>query len=260
MELARHFNLFFRIVWVESLRYVHYPLEFISAILNRFMSTIVVALFWYIISTYSDGDLDARYLMSYYLVVGGLIQFSYSNMVFGQGMLRKIKFGRINSSLMRPINTIYLEYAKQTGFVSHFFVLSIFLIIGGSLLNGQAINPFIVAFAVVNMFLINTALNIFLACLGFYLVETQGVKNAYAHTVRILQGNLMPIYLMPMVVQQVLSVTPFPSSLYLPTIAILGQPVPLWQLCLGFVWGVVMMIAANKFWKYSLRRYEAIGE
>jgi len=259
MELVRYFSLFFRIVRIESSRYAHYPFEFISAIFNRFTGLLILVLFWYVVATNSDGDLDVRYLMSYFLVVGGIVQFSNSNMTVAASMLKKIKFGSLNAYLVRPIGAFYFEYARNTGFFIHFYFISILLIVAGMMLGGTSINTLVVIPTFVSMMLINTAFNMILACAGFYLVETSGVKNAVKHTLHLLQGNLIPISLMPLALQQILGYTPFPASLYLPVIALLGQPVTLWQIVTGLIWGVALMILARKFWTYSLRKYEATG-
>jgi ABC-2 type transport system permease protein len=259
MEITRNVSLFVKVARVESLRYIHYPIEFFSAIINRFTGTIVLAVFWYVVASNSGGALDTRLLMSYYLVLGGMIQFSNSNLGLSSTILKKVKFGTLNSTLIRPVNVFMYEGARYVGWQIQFFGLSIVLIVVGTLLNGVPINWLDAIPVFINMIFIGLAINFFVASLGFHLVETSSVRNTISHVLRLLQGGLIPLALMPEWAQNLLEFTPFPASMYLPIITFLGQPVTTTQIITGSIWAVILMFAALKFWHYSLKKYEATG-
>lgn len=244
---------------LEARRYSHYPFEFIFGLLNNFASVILLGLFWYIVGQYGDGSLDSTYLLGYYFIIGGLIQFSFANLGVGSSMIKHIKFGRINADLMRPIGAFQMQYARHIGWTIPTYTASIIMIFIGVGLASSGINVTLFVLALIAMFLVNTAFNIFIAAIAFYVVEASGIKNALSHLLRFFQGFLIPISLMPELLQQILFFSPFASSLYLPTVILLGSEVPVVHVIIGIAWGIALMLLAKFVWHRSLRRYEAIG-
>lgn len=255
----RNFKLFWLIIKMEASRYTHYPFEFFFGFINRFTSVFLLALFWYIVGQTSDGNLDSTELLYYYLIVSGLSQLSFAGLGVASSMVKKIKFGLLNGDLVRPIEPFFYQYAKHTGWLIHSFLLAFILMLLGIVLSGGSFNVPYTILAIVNMFLINISFNKLLACVSFYVVEASGIKNAATHTLRFLQGFLIPISLMPESVQTVLLASPFASSLYVPVVLLLGQDIALTSILAGSAWGIGLFVLADKVWKRSLRAYEAVG-
>ncbi|CAN5716191.1 hypothetical protein BH23PAT2_BH23PAT2_04250 [soil metagenome] len=258
-KLYKNAVLFGRIVRLESMRYLHYPLEFVAALVNRFAAIILLAMFWYIVGAHGDGNLDSRFLLSYYLVIGGLSQLSFAELGNASSVLKKIKYGQLTADLTRPIDTYFFQYARHIGWQVQFYLVSLALMIAGVLYGGGSISPFMATLAIANMFLINTAFNMLVASIGFYVVEASGIKNTLQHALRLLQGFLIPISLMPVFFQELLFSSPFASSLYIPAVVLLGQDIEFSKLLIGSLWGLILVWFARRVWLRSLRRYEAIG-
>lgn len=258
-NILKNAVLFGRIIRLESMRYLHYPLEFAAAMINRFAAIMLLAMFWHIVGTFGDGDLDGRFLLSYYLVIGGLSQLSFADLGNASSLIKKIKFGQLTADLTRPIGAYLFQYARHIGWQVQLFIVSLTLLLIGTIYNGGSINPVLAVVAIINMFLINTAFNMLVASIGFYIVEAKGVKNTLGHVLRLLQGFLIPISLMPVFFQEILFYSPFASSLYLPGVILLGEEVAVLQVAAGSFWGVILLWSAWRFWKRSLKKYEAIG-
>lgn len=251
--------LFWQIAKTEAKRFTHYPIELVAGIARLFGASMLLAFFWYVVGRFGDGNLDSRYLLSYYLITAALAQISFTNFDVASSLLKRIKYGTLNADLIRPADTIFVQFARFSGWNAQFLIVSIILMIVALGFIEAPINPLIVAGAVFNMVLIGISINIFIGAIGFYVVEASGIKNALQHLARLLQGILIPLSLMPLLLQDILLLTPFPYSMYVPVSAIQGQSIPLWQLLIGFFWGVLLLFVSRWFWKRSLRRYEAVG-
>lgn len=240
-------------------RYLHYPAEFFFAVFNRFTSTGAVALFWVVVSQNSSLALDTRYLISYYLIVGGLAQISSAHLVVAGSISKSIKFGSMSSFLIRPFDAFYARYAAHIGFAAPLMLVSLVMIVCGVVIYGGELNLVSVAVSIFNLLLINQAFNYFAASTTFYVIESQGVRNTIMHILAISQGFFIPISLMPQTVKSILEYTPFPHSMYLPATALLGEAIPPKTLLIGAFWAILLIILGRKFWAYSLKRFEAVG-
>jgi ABC-2 type transport system permease protein len=75
-------------------------------------------------------------------------------------------------------------------------------------------------------------------------------------------GHLFPLDILPPVVQQALSCTPFPYQLYFPISVYLGKVTgpALWQgMVIQALWVLAAYGAARLVWSRGIRRYSAVG-
>lgn len=257
-SLNRHFVLFFQILRHSALWLGHYPLDFFVFVLSRFVGIAQIIVFWFVVGEFSDGALDTKYLMGYFLVMGGL-QVIVSSTNAASGIMNKVKFGTLNNPLMKPVDTFFLEYTRSVGWRLQAYIISLLLMILGISYVGASFNWLVVIIAVVNALLINIAFNRFLACIAFYIVEGKGLKNVMLHIWGFLQGYLIPLSLMPIALQNFLFISPFAASLYIPSVAFLGEEIEAWKLIVGSLWGVGLLILSKHVWRKALRRYEGVG-
>ncbi len=258
--ISHHARLFVLIMLNEARRYAFYPFEFFTAFVNRAITILLISLFWVVTAEFgTGGELDSRYLLGYYMVLSGLLQMSFANLGVANSVLKKIKDGRISSQLLRPIDTFRYEFASLSGWQIQFLAVSVILSIIGIVIASDGFNPLLASWAIVNMFGINYGINRAAACIGFYVVESAGIKNAVLHVLRLLQGMLIPLSLLPVLAQDILALTPFPGSLYMPTAILLGEEFSIGLYALNTVWAIVLLYTSKKLWSRSLRAYEAVG-
>ncbi len=253
-------RLFLAVARTEAQIYVFYPLEFVVAFINRGLAIFLSALFWVVAAEFGDNALlDRRFLLGYFLIVSGMTQISFANVNVASHLLRRIKSGAISSDLLKPIDPFALQYARSYGSQVQFLLISSVLTVVGVLYASDGFSPLLAVWAVLNMIIINYSLNRMTALIGFYVVEAAGIKNSLLHVLRLLQGMLIPLNLLPLVAQDVLFFTPFPSSLYMPIATLLGADIAISNYAIGTLWGLSLLPISAWQWKRATRKYEAVG-
>lgn len=257
-------KLFPSLVWFEAKRFSAYPLEAIANIIERSIGTVLFILLWLIISQHSgDSSLNTKEIISYFLIIGGLTPFLYAGMGIAGMFSKLIKNGELNQLLLRPVNVLVYPWAIRTGRNAlNILVGSIQIIIGLLIVTPTiSINAAMLLVPVLlNAFLINAAFNVLLGSLGFYFIEVKGFISTFVHIARLLRGELIPLFLMPIGLQVFLQFTPFPASMYHLVGLLQGTYIPeFWQVGIGALWSIVLLLCARKFWQIGLRQYEAIG-
>jgi len=92
-------------------------------------------------------------------------------------------------------------------------------------------------------------INVLIACLTFYTPDADGIRNAINHVLRITSGALIPIYMFPSVLKNILLLSPFPALAFLP-VYILQTPlainVILYHLIVTLSWSIILTYITNK--------------
>jgi ABC-2 type transport system permease protein len=258
-QLYRSLRLFRLTAYFTSLRYVHYPYELFAGALVSLGTVFVIAVFWQVVAQFSP-DLDARFLLSYYLIVSGFARMFFTSLEVGQSIHKSIRLGEMNADLTRPVHPYLLAHGRHIGWMAPFIVPSLLLaIIGVLIYNTGSLHPGLILVSIMSMFVIITALNAMAGCIGFYIIEASGVKNAISLLIGFMSGTLIPISLMPEAVQIYFLHLPFASVIYLPVSLLQGIAVPLSAVLSGALWAVVMAYAARRIWNRSIKHYEAVG-
>jgi ABC-2 type transport system permease protein len=246
----------------EAQRFRAYPLELVASIFGRLAETALYTSFWLIVATLSGGNIQPIDIISYYLIISGLIPFFNLNLGVASMTLDRIKTGELSQTLLKPVSPILFPWATRTGRSLFNYIVGILqIVVGISLIGGirsEAL-PFLIP-VLFNTFCINASFNIMVGALGFYFTEARNLKNAWLHIASFARGEKMPLHFMPPGLASFLLFTPFPASQYHLTIVLQGVRYPAWtDVLIGCVWSVILLFAAIKFWKFSLRRYEATG-
>lgn len=261
--ILKKVKLLASMVAFEAQRFKTYPLEVFFGVLSRIGETALYITFWILVSRYAQsGTIDLRQIVSYYLIVNGMIPFFYQGFGIGGMTIKLIKSGELNQILIRPINPIVYPYAIRTGRNLINLSFGMAQIVVGMIIAGGIPSSSLPMFVPVllNTFLINMAFNIIIGTTAFYTTEGLGIRNAFQLTAELLRGSLIPLFLMPANIATALQFTPFPASQYHLATVLQGSNMPSWGFVgIGSLWAISLMTLAVWFWHRGLRKYEAIG-
>jgi ABC-2 type transport system permease protein len=246
----------------EAQRFRAYPLELVASVFSRFAETALYTSFWLIVASLSSGDIAPLDIISYYLIISGLIPFFNLNLGVAALTIEHIKSGELSQTLLKPVSPILFPWAARMGrSMFNYLVGAVQIVVGMVLIGGiktEAL-PFLLP-VLFNVICINAAFNIFVGALGFYFVEARGLKNTALHIASFARGEKMPLHFMPQGFASFLLLTPFPASQYHLAILLQGVRLPTWgDVLIGCAWSVALLFGATAFWKHALRRYEATG-
>jgi ABC-2 type transport system permease protein len=93
---------------------------------------------------------------------------------------------------------------------------------------------------------------------AFWLEQTQGVSRLFAFIKEILSGALIPLHLLPSVIQQIVQYLPFPYFIYIPLQVLMGKingHEILMHCIWSSVWLIVLLAMASILWKKGLKQY-----
>jgi ABC-2 type transport system permease protein len=256
-------KMLWTLIMFEAKRYKAFPTEIAAAIVSRLVELSLFITFWLLVSKYSGAtNIAPTDIISFYLIIGGIQTFFYTEFGIGSELIKLVKFGELNQVLIRPIEPFLVPWAQRVGKSLINFVFGALQIILGVAIAGGLRGAAWLLLPVVlfNTFVINLAFNMILGTLSFYMVEANGVKNTFSHIARLCGGQLIPLFLMPVGVATALQFTPFPAAQYQLAILLQGKhDVSVGFVLIGLLWAVALIVFARYFWKRSLRHYEAVG-
>lgn len=258
-------RIYFDIIRFSFLRFFAYPWEIIASILKKVIEILFLILFWSLIVKGSDGQINISQIISYFFISMGIRDLVMSHWgPFGGEIGNQIKTGSINNYLIKPISIIPTLYSISFGRNGMRVILAILNLIIGLVVfppkNLISIALFVIFF--ISAWSIAFAYNLFQGTLYFHLTDAFGVRNALNNFIRVFSGEMVPLFLFPYTLGQIVRFTPFPSMVYGPTIAlstsVIDQTVIL-NIGIAIFWAVFLNIAVYLFWKRSIKNYEAIG-
>lgn len=257
---------YFYTFYYAFLTIVAYPYEVLITFLEPILEIGFLALFWSMISKYSNTPINFIGLISYFVLVqfvsiwalnpGGLNFVGYLN--------RRIKDGELSRSLILPVDEVTFLLAEHRGYYTIdmmfsvvMLVVSIFLI--GSVSVLQLLSFFIM---VVLAFFITYSICILVASFAFKIQETNGIRHSISHLIRILSGSLVPLIFFPENMRKILAYSPFPSMVYEP-ITILQNQYSINEITskisISFIWAITLFVIAMFTWRINIKHYEATG-
>lgn len=247
----------------EARRFTMFPTEAAAAILARLFEMVLYITFWLLVGKYAgSGNVSPVQVISYYLIINGIIGFFFTGMGIGSMLIKMIKYGELNQVLIRPVSPLLVPWSQRAGRNLLTQIIGGLQVIAGvALASSMSIHSSMwLPVILVNTLVLNLAFNFIIGTLGFYLVEAGGVKNVFVHIYNLCGGVLMPLFLMPTSVATALQFTPFPAAQYHLVIVLQGiYQVNGYFVVIGSLWAIALMTFALWFWHRSLRYYEAIG-
>jgi ABC-2 type transport system permease protein len=257
--------IFLSILRFNFLRFFAYPVEIIAEICRTFMGIGFLAFFWWVVSTSSHVSLSLPTIISYFFIAGGVKEIVMAQFgEFGGVIARAIKGGAINNYLTKPTSPILSMYGTALGINGLVIVFAILMIVLGILINPPHTIYGFFFFLLFLFFgwLMCFGYNVFEGSLYFHSPDASGIRASIAHIMGIFSGILVPLYLFPTWLYQIIKFTPFPWMVYGPTNALQFDG---WSsdvffgLCTVVVWSVIINVSAYAFWKWSMKKYEAVG-
>ena len=180
-----------------------------------------------------------------------------------------IRDGQMNAFLVKPMN--YLVY-RMALFVSNRLLYSlmtlpvvilVFVVFRNYLVWPSSWTTWILT--IVSVFLaasLQFLIAYSVAMLAFWMLEISTVVFIIYSFEYFLSGHMFPLGLMPMAVQNILKLLPFPYEIYFPISIFMGQVhgAGLWKgLLIQFCWVLIIAFGANTLWQRGLKQYQAVG-
>lgn len=258
-------KLLFEVVRFNALKMLAYPWELVAFFIQRFVGLFFLALFWFAVAQSSPTLLDFRHLIAYFLISSAVrdLTFSYETK-FGNSVLKMVKSGEITNYLIKPVSTIpflFFGFAGQTWMSLVYSALA--LIAGLIILPPVGIINYIafIVFCTLSFF-VSMSINLFVAIIGFHVVEASGIRNMTNHIIRILSGALIPLTLFPETARVFVLLSPFPLLAFTPTYVL--QNTLSWNeltqlFFISAFWAIALLFTMIFFWKRALKKYEGIG-
>ncbi len=254
--------IIFNIAKLYSLEFLAYPLETTAIIVRRAFEIGLLVFFWYLIS--QETDITSLQILPYILISSGVLYLVVGNN-FPQGSLiaKDIKFGRLNSILVRPVSELSYELGAYLGknvFLIGFSALNI--VIGLMLIdNGSLLKIILFTLSLVPAFVIGYSLNVLVAASAFWVIETGNFRLISYFIIRIVSGMFIPLTLFSGIAGVVLPLLPFAQLAFVPGFILTSDNLlkSVLLLSVGFVEALLMFWLARAAWAKGLRRYGAVG-
>ncbi len=260
-----YMGIYFDLIKFNFLRFLIYPWEIISSVLKRVIEVLFLILFWTLVAKSSNGQINTAQIISYFFISMGIRDLVMSHWgPFGGELGSQIKSGYINNYLIKPISIIPTLYARALGKSGVRVILALInLLVGIIIFPPKSITSailFIIFF--VSAWWISFAYNLFQGTLYFHLTDASGTRNILNNFIRVFSGEMVPIFLFPAAFGKIIKLTPFPSMVYGPTIALTTNTITqsiFLDIIVSVFWAFLLNILVLKFWKKSIKNYEAIG-
>jgi ABC-2 type transport system permease protein len=257
--------IYWDIVRFSFLRFFSFPLEMFSQIIKRVIELLFLILFWSLVIKSGGINVTLPQIVSYLLIATGVADLAMSRWgQFSSFVGNQIKTGQLSNYLLRPQSLVPNLYAVSLGRSGLKMMLAVVnIIVGLFIFPPHSYISYLLFFAfMINALVISFGYNILESTLFFYFTEANGIRNTVQHVMRIVSGGMIPLYLFPSTFRNIINLTPFPSMVYGPTIAlstsVVNQEV-IRSFIVGIFWSVIFNILAYFVWQRSIKHYEAIG-
>jgi ABC-2 type transport system permease protein len=213
----------------------------------------------------SVGGYTPRTFAAYYLV-WTLVR--NMNIVFTPyGWENRIRSGWFSMDLLRPVHPLNNDVAYFAGMKVVVIILWIPLALFLSIFFKPELSPAwyqVVGFffAIWGAYLIRTMLLSLLGMITFFTTRVGAIFELFFAAELVFSGRLVPMSLMPPMVQQVAAFLPFQWTFFFP-IQVLVSPMSVQTMLTGLgiqlVWIALGWVAVKIMWKFSVRQFSAVG-
>lgn len=185
------------------------------------------------------------------------------------GLANDVYSGKISTLLVKPIRLFsYLglyELADKA--------LNVFFIFGEALILYFLFQPILIFPEVTHLLLfvawmlggmyIHFCINLLFGAIGFWSPDVWGAKFLFFMLLDFTAGKLYPLDILPIIIQGIVSFTPFPYLSYAQTQLFLGRYSNieiLAQSAIIIFWCFLLGYLSHIVWKKSLQSYSAVGQ
>jgi len=258
-------TVYFDIIRFSFLRFFSYPFEILASVLKRVFEIVFLIIFWTIYIKSSGANISITQISAYFLIALGVADLTMARWgALSSTLGNQIKSGQISNYIIKPTRLIPTIYAISLGRNGLRLLLAIINIaLGLYLLPPKTPLTFLIFILFfINAWAISLAYNILEGTLFLHFTDASGIRNSLQNFIRILTGTMVPLYMFPSPLKEIIRFSPFPSMVYLPANALSGTPALnsiATDLGVGILWGIVLNFLAFSFWNYSMKKYEAVG-
>jgi ABC-2 type transport system permease protein len=256
-------EIYFKIIGFSFLRFFSYPFELLAQVTKRVIEIAFLVLFWSVYIKSSGQNLSLPQIVSYFLIALGVADLTMARWgALGNLIGNQIKSGQISNLVIKPVNLIFSLYAMSLGRNGLRLMLAVVNIIAGLAIHPPQsfYNLALFFLFFLNSIVISFAYNVLEGTLFLHFTDASGIRNSIQNFMRLLTGTMIPLYLFPSPLKEILRFSPFPSMVYLPANSLSGNLDQFGlDFTIGIAWAIVLNIAAFSFWNYSMKKYEAVG-
>lgn len=211
------------------------------------------------------GGLTRGGFVAYYLVLILVNQLTYSQTNWTVGDL--IRYGEMNRLLMRPLPPLFDALSTEVAGKVVYLIFDAPIVIGlAVILRPEMELTLLHALAFVPALLLAWLLRFFwgywLALLAFWAARADALLAVQDSLIFLLAGQVAPISLLPVILQNVAKLLPFRYMVSFPVEVFVGQLTPIEVLtgtAIQIGWLLVAVGLSAVMWRAGLRRYSAVG-
>ncbi len=213
----------------------------------------------------SVGGYTPRTFAAYYLV-WTLVR--NMNIVFTPyGWENRIRSGWFSMDLLRPVHPLNNDVAYFAGMKVVVIILWIPLALFLSLFFKPELSPAwyqVIGFffAIWGAYLIRTMLLSLLGMITFFTTRVGAIFELFFAIELVFSGRLVPMSLMPPVVQQIAAYLPFQWTFFFPIevlVSTMSIRTMLTGLGMQLLWITIGVVAVKIMWRFSVRQFSAVG-
>ena len=264
--MLKIFRRLWQVNWAEQWQY---RANLIMYLFYWLVSPIIYLAVWTSIAN-SKGNvsgLTANDFVTYYLTL--LIVDQITSDIVIHTFAYKIQDGTLSGELVRPIhpmltnalvNNIAFKILTIMGFVPIWTIL--FFLYKPDYSSVTLTGVLLAIPAMILGFLVGFLLSAAVTTLAFWTTRVYSIHEFYYALKLLFSGLIVPLTLMPNIVQEIAQFLPYQLQIYFPIQLILGK-LSSAQIIQGYVvgaiWLTVAIVIFNLMWQNGIKRYSAVG-
>ncbi len=174
-----------------------------------------------------------------------------------------IRTGAIQADLLRPLDFHFHLFARSSG-------LLIYLLLGQGLLGtlfgvlflgihapASPIYALLFVFSLALAFLVGFSLNFLIGLVSIYTIEAARISWLYYALLRFFSGQMIPLWMFPPLLAQVVALLPFQSVIGVPLSIYIGRlsiPAALQAISLQALWAGALLLLGRLAWSRAQAR------
>lgn len=226
--------------------YLKYPVEVFLKLIYLPVQMLMYYFLW--INLSKSGDLDIRYIISYYLITG-LLNYSYPSRHIALNVEEDIMEGTIANCLVRPYSYILPALSRYIAWAliySVIFIAAIIFLAFFQKINIMQILYFIIAS--ITGKLVEFMLWFDIGLLSFFIERIKGVIITVNALMLLVSGNLIPLSLFPKTLHNITYFFPFRTYIFFPADILISErsvQYIIFNLVLSIFWLIFLSVTAG---------------
>ena len=249
-------------MWLQrlgiNLRY--WPDTLMGAIIDHLFPLVTKVI---VVSTYAKygrpTGTTVREIIAYYCLMEIFWSVTLSDGQLNSDMDKLIKSGAINYYLIKPWRLLVAVYGLTMSRMSTAQIFSLISLAVGIYLSKDTlshVNPLLLILSIINAFMIGLAVGVAFSALSMKLTQSRKLRGSLINFISALRGDYFPLYLLPLVFQNIALALPTASMSYIPVSILQNRQINPLLVILGTFWSSVCLYLAFKAWNRSLKSFD----